>query len=152
VTDALLLLGSAPQRLASLVDGVSDDNLARSPAPGKWSIREIVAHLADAEIVIGYRLRLILASPGAAIQAFDQDAWALAGRYSVRNVSDSLVLFSAVRQANVALLRSLRDDEWERSGIHSERGTESLRDIASFYAGHDIKHFRQVESILRSAR
>lgn len=147
--DFLALQAAAPDRLASLVEGLSAAELARRPAPEKWSIQEIVAHLADDELVGGYRLRMILSSPGTAIQAFDQDIWARTGRYDSTDVCSSLEIFRVLRRANLALLRSLRTDEWELSGVHAERGVESIRDIAMYFAGHDINHFKQIEAIRR---
>jgi hypothetical protein len=147
--DPLVLQAAAPDTLAALIEGVFAGDLERSPAPGKWCIKEIVAHLADDELVGAYRIRLILSAPGTRIQAFDQDLWASTGRYRARDVGESLALFRALRQANLGLLRSLRLDEWEMHGVHAERGVESLRDIAAYYAGHDINHFRQIEAILR---
>src|SRR6185369_17065452 len=111
--DPLLAQAKAPDILTSLVVGLSCEDLARRPAPGKWSIREIVAHLADDELVGAYRMRLILSSPGTAIQAFDQDVWARTGRYETKDVSSSLELFRVLREANLALLRSLSDQEWD---------------------------------------
>jgi hypothetical protein len=145
--DFLALLAEAPRKLAVLVDGVTSEQLARRPAPGKWSIQEIVAHLADDELVGGYRLRMILSSPGTAIQAFDQDIWARTGRYEQIDVRSSLELYRVLRQANLELLRSLDSAEWEMFGVHAERGVETVRDIAMYFAGHDINHFRQIEAI-----
>jgi hypothetical protein len=122
--------------------------LSHRPAPGKWSIREIVAHLADDELVGAYRIRLILSSPGTSIQAFDQDRWAADGRYASADLDSSLRLFRTLREANLALFRMLDEGEWSRFGIHAERGRESLRDIATYYAGHDRNHFAQIEAIL----
>ena len=144
--DPLPLLAAAPNALASLVAGLREHTLSHRPAPTKWSVREVVAHLADDELVGAYRIRLILSAPGTEIQAFDQDAWAETGRYGTTVVSDSLTLFRALREANVSLLRAIRDDEWNRSGIHAERGRESIRDIAAYYAGHDLLHFAQLQS------
>jgi hypothetical protein len=135
--------------LAALVDGLSAEQLDRRPAPGKWCIREIVAHLADDELVGAYRIRLILSAPATEIQAFDQDVWARTGRYSTSDVTDSLMLYRSLRLANLKLLQSLTAGEWAMFGVHAERGVESLRDIAMYFAGHDINHFRQIESILR---
>jgi hypothetical protein len=143
--DPLTLLAAAPDTLAALVDGLPASVLDRRPAPSKWSIREIVAHLADDELVGAYRIRLILSAPGTAIQAFDQDVWAEAGRYATTDVTTSLALFRQLREENLRLLHALRDDEWERFGIHAERGRESVRDIAAYYAGHDLNHFAQIE-------
>jgi hypothetical protein len=148
--DPLVLQAKAPDVLTALVEGLSTEQIDYRPAPGKWSIREIVAHLADDELVGGYRIRLILSSPGTDIQAFDQDVWARTGRYSNSDVFDSLALFRTLRLANLKLLRALMPEEWEMSGVHAERGVESVRDIALYFAGHDINHFRQIESIRRS--
>ena len=149
-TDPLLLQAAAPNTLASLLRGLSDDDLMHRPAPGKWCIREIAAHLADDELVGAYRIRLILSAPGTAIQAFDQDVWARTGRYDTTDVAESLALFRVLREANLRLFRSLRDEEWDRSGVHDELGVESVRDIATYYAGHDINHFEQIRAILRA--
>ena len=148
--DPLVLQDKAPDTLASLVDGLTREELGYRPAPLKWSIREIVAHLADDELVGGYRIRLILSEPGTAIQAFDQDVWARTGRYSTADVSESLALYRTLRRANLKLLRSLSAEEWEMSGVHAERGVESVRDIVMYFAGHDLNHFSQIAAILRS--
>jgi len=147
--DPLALQAAAPDRLASLVEGMSQEALDWQPEPGKWSAREIVAHLADDELVGAYRIRLILSAPGTPIQAFDQAIWARTGRYNAADLGMSLELFRVLRRTNLALLRLLSPTEWEMSGVHAERGQESLRDIARYYAGHDINHFRQLESIRR---
>ena len=150
--DFLALQAAAPAKLAALVSGLSAEELAYRPGPGKWSIQEVVAHLADDELVGGYRIRLILSSPGTAIQAFDQDVWARTGRYERRTVGASLELYRVLREANLTLLRSLSAEEWEMSGVHAERGIESIRDIAMYFAGHDINHFRQIDAIRQSYR
>jgi hypothetical protein len=150
--DPLVLQAKAPDVLQALVEGLSNEDLDRRPCPGKWSIREVVAHLADDELVGAYRIRLILSAPGTSIQAFDQDVWARTGRYSTRDITDSVALYRALRCANVKLLQSLTAREWDMFGVHAERGIESLRDIAMYFAGHDINHFRQIESIRRSSK
>jgi hypothetical protein len=146
--DPMTLLAAAPATLAQLLQGAPAEVLSRHPSPGKWSVREIVAHLGDDELVGAYRIRMILSSPGTDIQAFDQDVWATTGRYSESDPAGALALFRVLREANLTLLRALRPDEWERYGIHAERGRESVRDIVSYYAGHDVNHFRQIEAIL----
>jgi len=145
--DFLALQVAAPEKLASLIAGLSADDLARRPAPDKWSIQEIAAHLADDELVGAYRIRLILSAPGTAIQAFDQDVWARTGRYASIQTRASVEMFRILRQANLALLHSLTPAEWNLSGIHAERGAESIRDIAMYYAGHDLNHSAQIEAI-----
>ena len=144
--DPLPLLAAAPDTLAALVTALPEPILSHRPAPAKWSVREIVAHLADDELVGAYRIRLILSAPGTAIQAFDQDVWAETGRYNTVPVAASLTLFRTLREANLTLLRDLRAEEWERAGLHAERGWESVRQIVAYYAGHDLLHFAQLEA------
>jgi hypothetical protein len=139
--DFLALQAKAPETLAFLIKGLSSEELSRRPAPDKWSIQELVAHLADDELVGGYRIRMILAAPGTEIQAFDQDVWSRTGRYDRTDVRLSLEMFSVLREANLALLHALRAEEWDLFGVHAERGVESIRDIAMYYAGHDLNHF-----------
>lgn len=146
-SDPLVLLTNAPDVLAALLAGLSSEDLSYRPGLGKWSIREIAAHLADDELVGGYRIRVVLSRPGVAIEAFDQDVWARTGRYSEREIGESLNVFRTIRLANVNLLRSISADEWDLFGVHAERGVESLRDMATYFAGHDINHFRQIQGI-----
>jgi hypothetical protein len=147
----LPLLEAAPDTLEALVNDVPEPVLGSRPSPNKWSIREIVAHLADDELVGAYRIRLILAAPGTPVQAFDQDAWAETGRYAETDIAQSLSLFRLLREANLSLLRALHPGEWDRFGVHAERGRESVRDIVAYYAGHDLNHFAQIERILTAA-
>jgi hypothetical protein len=136
------------KKLESLVKGAPPSKLRKRPAPDKWSIAEIIAHLADTEIVIGWRVRSILAAPGTPIQAFDQDAWAAAGNYAKRDPRKSIEQFRAVRDANLALYKSLSPDQWKHFGMHAERGEENLTRILRMMAGHDVNHISQIEQIL----
>ena len=146
--DPLKLQAATPGKLDKLLKGVARGKLTRRPAPGKWSVAEIIAHLADDELVGGYRVRKILEAPGTTIEAFDQDKWAEAGKYVKRNPKESLELFRALRNANLALLRSLDTSQWGLTGLHAERGAESIERYAQMYAGHDINHLQQIEVIL----
>ncbi|HET9399830.1 MAG TPA: DinB family protein [Candidatus Acidoferrales bacterium] len=147
--DPLKLQADAPKRIAKLLAGASSKKLSAKPAPGKWSVNEILAHLADAELTIGYRMRTIAGSPGTPIQAYDQDAWAKALSYEKRRAKESLAAFRAIRESNLAMIRSLNSDQWEHFGMHAERGKESIRTMVSMTAGHDINHIRQIEAILK---
>ena len=109
----------------------SPAKLRKRPAPEKWSAAEILAHLADAEIVASWRLRSILGAPGTPIQAFDQDAWVAAGQYGKRDARKSLEQFRVLRDANLALYKSLTPQQWKHHGIHAERGVESIERLAS---------------------
>ncbi|MGA8367235.1 MAG: DinB family protein [Candidatus Acidiferrales bacterium] len=138
----------APRKLERLLKGVAPSKLRKRPAPGKWSIAEIVAHLADAELVRGYRMRMILGAPGTPIQAFNQDDWVIALHYDKRSVRQSLEEFRALREANLALLKTLRPEQWKHHGMHSERGEETIELMTRMFAGHDVNHIRQIERIL----
>ena len=137
------------KRLTGLLKRGTPAKLKKRPAPDKWSVVEILAHLADVEMVTGWRLRSILGSPGTPIQAFDQDAWAAAGQYAKRDPQKSLEQFRVLREANLALLKSLSPEQRKLFGLHAERGEESIERLTQMIAGHDINHLKQIESILR---
>lgn len=146
--DPLAVQASTAQILERLIAGTPVSDLCTRPAAGRWSVGEIVAHLADAEIVLGFRMRLVLGAPGVAIIAYDQDRWASSGHYETRSASDSVEQFRVLRDANLALLRSLTPDQWAQYGVHSERGHETIEHMVRLAAGHDINHLRQIDRIL----
>lgn len=148
----LAALAAAPRKLERAVAKATPARLKRRPAPDKWSIAEIAAHLADTEVVIAYRLRLILGQPGAAIIGFDQDQWATGMDYAKRSLQQSVRQFQAVRAANVSLLKSLRPAQWKHHGVHNERGPETIATIARLTAGHDLNHLQQIDAILHGVR
>ena len=137
------------KRLGRLIKGVSMTKLRKRPAPDKWSVSDIIAHLADGEIVGGFRIRFILGAPGAPLVAYDQDSWVSSGHYEKRDPRKSLELFRVLREANLALLKSLAPAQWKICGMHSERGQESIEHIVRMFAGHDLNHLQQIETILR---
>jgi len=144
----LAVQAATPKKLERLIKGVSTAKLRKRPAPDKWSVGEILAHLADAELVGGFRMRLILGAPGTPITAFDQDSWVISGHYAKRDPRKSLEQFRAVREANLILLKSLTPEQWKHHGVHAERGVETIEHIARMFAGHDVNHTRQIEEIL----
>jgi uncharacterized damage-inducible protein DinB len=150
--DPLRVQSATTNKLIRLIKGVPVTELRKRPAPGKWSVSEILAHLADAEIAIGWRLRSILGAPGTPIQAFDQDAWVTNGHYERRDPRKSIELHRVVREANLALLKSLSPSQWKQYGQHSERGRESIEHIVRLVAGHDVNHIAQIAQILGATR
>jgi hypothetical protein len=144
----LKIQSATPNKLERLLKTVPSAKVRKRPAPGKWSIAEIVAHLSDAELVVGYRIRMILGAPGTPIQAFDQDDWAVALHYQKRGIRDSLTQFRALRDANLRLLKTLSPTQWKQYGMHSERGQESIELIVQMMAGHDRNHLGQIERII----
>ena len=135
-------------KIERLVRKVPAARLRKRPAPGKWSVAEILAHLADGEMVTGYRMRTILGAPGTPIAAYDQDKWAEAENYAKHDPKMSLRVFATLREANLTLVKSLRPEQRRHFGVHAERGEESIERIVQMMAGHDINHLRQIEAIL----
>lgn len=146
--DSVAIQANTPKKLERLVEGVREVTLRQRPTPERWSVAEIIAHLADAEIAIGWRLRAILGTPGTVVQGFDQDSWINALHYETRDVRKDLVQYRVLRDANLELLNTLTPEQWEHFGIHSERGQESIERIARMTAGHDLNHIQQIENIL----
>lgn len=142
------VLAATARKLERSIRGVRKATLLRRPGASAWSVGEIVAHLADAEIVTAFRIRSILGAPGIRIAAYDQDAWVASGHYRTREPRHSVSQFRAVREANLRLLASLSPGQWKQHGMHSERGRESIEQIVRLTAGHDINHLRQIQRIL----
>jgi DinB superfamily len=144
----LAVQAATAKKLERLIKGVPTAKLRKRPAANKWSASEILAHLADAEIVGGFRMRLILGAPGTPVAAFDQDSWVTSGHYEKRDPRKSVEQFRVIREANLALLKSLTPGQWKHYGMHSERGQETIEHIVRMFAGHDINHLQQIERIL----
>ena len=142
----------SPKKLAGLIKGLDKKRLARKPAPGKWSIAEILAHLADSEIVGGWRLRQVISNNGIALQPYDQNVWAQTFDYAHTDARESLETFTAVRKSNLALLKRAPKESWENHGMHQERGKETLAHIVRLYAGHDLNHIGQIEKIVAEGK
>lgn len=138
----------APVQLASLIAGKSETALRRTPAPGKWSVVEVIAHMAEDELASSWRYRQMLQHIGVELPGFDQDEWARRGRYAEWDLRDALELFRLLREANVRLLEGLMAEEWSHWGTHAERGCLSVADLAGHMTAHDARHMEQIERIL----
>ena len=143
----LTVYKSTPDKIARLIRGVSSAQLRRRPAPGKWSIAEILAHLAETEIVIGYRFRMIRNKNGTPIQAFDQDDWAASSNYQKMDARQSLESFRALRKLNYEWARRVPKAKLQNYGIHAERGKETIAHLFRMFAGHDLNHLKQIERL-----
>ncbi len=150
--DPLRVQKETAKKLQKVTKPLSKKQLARQPAPGKWSIAQILAHLADAELVGGWRMRSILANNGTSLQPFDQDAWAETLGYSRRDPKASLDMFRVLREHNLKLLKSVPKNLWENYGMHQERGKETISHIVRMFAGHDLNHLGQIEKIAKESR
>ena len=133
--------------LAVVLTGVFGEEEDFAPAPGKWSVRQIVAHLADAELVGAHRFRQVIAEENPTLIAFDQDAWTRNLDYARRKPKQSLETFRRIRAENYELLKGLPEEAFERTGNHSENGAVTLRRLLEGYAGHAESHARQLQDL-----
>jgi hypothetical protein len=138
------IAGTAKQ-LRHYADVFGSRRLGQSPAPGKWSAREIICHLADCEIVFAYRLRQAVAEEHHTIQPFDQDKWAAS--YSAYDGAAALSVFSSLRQWNIAFIKSVSPQILEKKLTHPERGEMTFQTVVETMAGHDINHLDQLEKL-----
>jgi DinB superfamily len=146
--DPLAMQAEAPDLLAALISGVDASTLQACPAPEKWSVCEILAHLAEDELTSTWRYRQMIENPGVALAGFDQDLWARLGRYDSWTAADALQMFRLLRGANLRMLKALTPEQWERHGTHAERGRITVRALARHMAGHDCNHMEQIRRIL----
>lgn len=151
-SELLARLAGVPKRLERLASGLSPRQAAFRPEPGKWSAKEIVCHLADCELVYGFRYRKILSESDAVLVPFDQDAWASSLRYQELPLKSSLSAFAALRHAHVGLFKMLPAEAWEKSGQHPEYGTLTLKELAGHLADHDQNHIVQLENLRSEAK
>ena len=138
-------ISETPRRVADLLASLGPDRVERSPAPSKWSARDIVAHLADCELVFGFRLRQTLAEDHHVCQPFDQDRWAKT--YAAADAQHALAVLTVLRAWNVALIKSVSPADLAKPMTHPERGTMTFQTIVETMAGHDRNHIKQIEAI-----
>ena len=146
--DPIEVIAATPARLNDLVARMPPEQLALRAPQRPWNAREIVAHLADCELVFGFRLRQTLAEDSPVVQPFDQDRWA--EHYGNVDLESALRLFEAVRHANLLLIRGTKQEERERTMTHPERGTMSFWTVVETMAGHDTNHLIKLEQIAGS--
>lgn len=136
-----------PELVAAVLTGAAGSELDFAPEPGQWSARQILAHLADSEIVGADRLRRVIAEDNPRLAAYDQEAWARRLGYERRRVADALDLFRRLRTENHQLLQSLPEDAFQRQATHSETGRVTLRELVASDVEHVEKHARQIQAL-----
>lgn len=143
----LAILKATPGKLRGVLGGIPESARPVPESPGKWSINHVLRHLADSEIVWGWRMRMALAHDRPPITGYDQDAWADRLKYGAANADESLAEFTVLRTGNLRLLRAATPEDMRRVGVHAERGEESVAHMMVMYAGHDLLHLNQIARI-----
>ena len=145
--DPLRIAASTPARIVSLIRGLTGRDLARRPAPGKWSIQEIICHLADTEMVMCCRSRWIAFEDHPTLVPFDQEKWA-AGRVREKEpAAEAIKRFRLLRRSQLRLFRQVSKGELKRTGLHPERGILTLQVQLETLAGHDLNHLAQIRHL-----
>ena len=145
--DPIDVLEETPDEVRGAVAGLSDKQLSQPESPGKWSLGHVVQHLADSELVWGYRLRLVLAQERPTLTGYDQDLWSERLHYERAPMDEALDRFAVLRRSNLRLLAEASPADLQRVGVHAERGEESVAHMIRLYAGHDLLHLRQLARI-----
>lgn len=143
----LEVLKKTPGKVKRAIARLTPRQVSKPEAPEKWSVKQVVQHLADSELVWGWRLRLVLSHERPTITGYDQDLWAERLGYASVQVDRALEEFTVLRNANLRLLQRATPADLKRVGVHSERGEESVEHWLKLYAGHDILHLNQIERI-----
>jgi len=147
LSDLLERFRRGPELVAVAITGAAGAELDYAPAPGKWSIRQILCHLADSEIVGVDRFRRVIAEDNPTLVVYDQEAWARNLDYSRRRISTALETFRRTRGENYELLKELTESTFQRKGTHSEQGPVTLLDLLQIYAEHAEQHARQLQAV-----
>ncbi|HET7876492.1 MAG TPA: DinB family protein [Methylomirabilota bacterium] len=147
-TRPLAALRAAPGKLAAALRRAPRRLVGRRPARGEWAITEVLCHLADAEVALGFRVRKLAAEPGAAIPAWDQERWADEGHYRRTPAAEALRTFTGLRRANLAYAGRLRRSQWRHHGRHPEYGRITIAQLFAHWAEHDLNHLEQMRKTL----
>lgn len=146
--DPIEVLGELLPWLDVRIQGVAEATLRRPEKPGKWSAIEVIQHLADSELVAGFRTRMVLSDDRPTLQGYDQDRWANEFRYRQVGLAQALDQLRGLRIADLYLWKNLTAAQLDRVGLHSERGPEKVGHIIRLMAAHDLVHRRQLDRIL----
>lgn len=146
--DPVMVLSATLEEVSELVGGKSAEQLHQQPAPGEWSAWEVLSHLTDSETVAAVRIRMMVTQARPTLVGYDQEAWTARFASLDTDPQETIARWQMLRRANLRLYKSLTADEWERVGLHSERGLESVREIVALLAGHDRAHIAQIRRCL----
>jgi hypothetical protein len=145
--DPRQVLKQTPSGLREAIGGLTRDQLGQPEVPGKWSMQQVLQHLADSELVWGFRVRMVLAHDRPQLAGYDQDLWADRLHYSESDPNQAIEDFSVLRAGNLRLVARASGDDLRRVSVHAERGEESIEHMIRLNAGHDLLHLRQLDRI-----
>ena len=139
---------AAPSRIAQAADGHEAARLHQAPAPGEWAPRDILAHLRASDDILAPRLIQILVRDQAPLPAFDERLWAEVVGYGALDFSSLLATFAARRTELAAMLNRLNPEDWQRAGLHEERGKRTVLQLLRVLVTHEAEHVEQIEALL----
>lgn len=148
--EPLAVFEETPAVLRAVTTAVPEDKLRIVEAPGKWSVLNVAQHLAHVELALGFRFRMVLAEENPSLAAMNPDLWIAELFPSDYSLEEALTDFAQLRALNLRLLRRVRPEQWERAGIHSQRGHETLATMIRMYAAHDLYHLYQIERVKKA--
>ena len=145
--DPIAVMRKTPDMLTHLLAELGPEQVTQAEAPGKWSVRDVLQHLADSEIVWGCRMRMVIAQDRPPLVGYDQDLWASRLDYAGADATQALDVFRVLRRANLEILQRLTPTDRQRVGVHAERGEQALEHMIRLQAGHDLLHINQLQRI-----
>ncbi len=145
--DAAVQMRQTLPEFESLLRGFSSERIDAQPAPGKWSLREVLCHMADCEVAWGWRLRQAYAEHNPALQGFEQDAWARAYGGAGYTADAALSSWRASRGWNLAFIDGLSEQDKARPAVHSSAGPITLWTLVKIAAGHDLHHLAALRKL-----
>ena len=145
--DPLTVAAATPAKIVAMIRGLSPRQLTKRPAPGKWSVQEIISHLADTEMVMCCRARWIAFEEKPTLVPFDQEKWAAGRAREKEPLAETLERFRLLRKSQVRLFRAASRKDFGRAGFHPERGVVTLREQLETLAGHDLNHLQQIRRL-----
>lgn len=150
--DRIQILSETAEVLADIVRQNTVEQLRARPFEGKWTPNEVIGHLSDTEWVFGYRLRAILCEDEPDILGMNHELWVSGQRHNEREPMELVEVFRQLREPNVALWKRVEPAQLQRSGLHNERGRETLDKYLTGQAGHDLSHVDQIRRDLAAVR
>jgi uncharacterized damage-inducible protein DinB len=145
--DAIEVIGSTPAEIERIWRVLGPKGAERETAPGKWTAREVLCHLADAELAFAFRLRQALAEMHHVIQPFDQTRWS--DNYAAYDAAAAVAAFAGLRRWNLALVHHVMPGAADKPLAHPERGPMTFRVLLETMAGHDVHHLGSLKALAR---